>query len=352
MYIPHYKILPEIIIEYSIPEQRFKTLREIEKEKWLKSTTQYISDLSDKSQKRLLLYLKTLYVLSRENTLIARRVLDYDIDDEVKKKLGEKYSKPVKYKLIFITLTLSAPQIHSDKEIKARLLKDFLNRMQKTWQTYLYVWKAEKQQNGRIHFHIITNRYVPHKWIRQTWNQIQNKLGYIDRFEQLNGHRDPNSTDVHAIYRLKSMGAYFSKYVSKFLENGLDKEVKDILKKLREIDIKITEQGLDSYLAKEKALLLAQLEQYEDRLVDGRIWDASKFLKAIVPYIDVGFPEDQFDKIDFSKMKRVILDFSDERKVVVWYWDWNDQPQLKNFMIDYYAKQLLNLRPDTLFKVL
>ena len=72
MYIPYYKILPEIIIEYSLPEERYKTSKEIEKEKWLKTTTQYISDLSDKSQRRLMLYLKTLYILSKENTLIAR----------------------------------------------------------------------------------------------------------------------------------------------------------------------------------------------------------------------------------------------------------------------------------------
>src|SRR5690606_39568338 len=69
-------------------------------------------------------------------------------------RLGSTY----KFRLSFITLTLPSPQGSiSDKEIKRGPLRMFIQKMGRRYGMYNYVWKAEKQKNGNIHFHITTD---------------------------------------------------------------------------------------------------------------------------------------------------------------------------------------------------
>ena len=53
----------------------------------------------------------------------------------------------------FITLTLSDVQAHTDDSIKEHMLQPFLYWLQRYYNCS-YVWKAETQINGNIHFHI------------------------------------------------------------------------------------------------------------------------------------------------------------------------------------------------------
>jgi hypothetical protein len=119
------------------------------------------------------------------------------------------------FKVNFITLTLSSKQIHSDKEIKSKLLNQFLVEAHKKWQVKNYIWRAEKQKNGNIHFHILCDRFIPWLELRNVWNRIQNKLGYIDAFEAMNKNRNPNSTDIHSLRKVKNVAAYVTKYITK-----------------------------------------------------------------------------------------------------------------------------------------
>ncbi|MFQ5865594.1 MAG: hypothetical protein ACE5IW_10230 [bacterium] len=78
-----------------------------------------------------------------------------------------------------------------------------------------YLWRAEAQANGNIHFHVACDKYIPWWQLRHYWNKVQNNLGYIDRFEEKHGHRDPNSTDIHSVKKIRNLGAYLSKEISK-----------------------------------------------------------------------------------------------------------------------------------------
>lgn len=120
-----------------------------------------------------------------------------------------------KWKVSFVTLTLAAKQCHSDNEIKAKLLNQFLIECKRTYGTKNYLWRAEAQKNGNIHFHIIFDKFIPWKEIRDRWNRIQNKLGYVDRFQEKFKHRNPNGTDVHSVIKVSNLAAYFSKYLTK-----------------------------------------------------------------------------------------------------------------------------------------
>ena len=119
------------------------------------------------------------------------------------------------FKLNLVTLTLSSKQVHDDNTIKQELLQPFLDTLRKTWNCNIYFWRAESQQNGNIHFHIITDVYIAWWKIRKRWNAIQNRLGYVDRWVSEDDQKDPNSTDVHSIEKVENLGAYLSKYCSK-----------------------------------------------------------------------------------------------------------------------------------------
>jgi hypothetical protein len=121
-----------------------------------------------------------------------------------------------KFKVNFVTLTLPSPQGKiTDKELKQECLDNFIKRIKRKLKLNNYVWRAEKQKNGNLHFHMITDTYLHYERIRNDWNECINKFGFIDRFEEKHGHRNPNSTDVHAVWKVKNITQYFIKYMSK-----------------------------------------------------------------------------------------------------------------------------------------
>lgn len=134
---------------------------------------------------------------------------------EYKKFYSKRHKRHFAFKVNFITLTLASRQIHGDNEIKKKLLNHFLTVMREKYGVKNYLWRAEAQKNKNIHFHIVADKFIAYWEIRDTWNQIQNKLGYVDRFFDKYGHHNPNSTDVHSIKNIRNLPRYLSKYCSK-----------------------------------------------------------------------------------------------------------------------------------------
>ena len=150
----------------------------------------------------------------------ARKAINTAVDwmlllSKEKHSLSHSNGKFFKWRLNFVTLTLASKQIHSDNAIKSELLNHFLIECKKYYGTRNYIWRAEAQKNGNIHFHIIFDKFIPWRDLRDRWNRIQNKLGYVDRFAEKFNHTNPNGTDVHSIGNIKNLGAYFSKYLTK-----------------------------------------------------------------------------------------------------------------------------------------
>jgi len=177
-----------------------------------------------------------------------------------KKVLHKKSGKYYNFKINFVTLTLSSTQQHSDQFIKDNLLKQFLTECKQKFNVVHYLWRAEAQANGNIHFHIVTDKFLPWSWIRSTWNRIQDKHDYIAQYaasqrhkfrngfffdekckykstrsEQLKRYKkaknedfyNPNSTDVHSIKAIRNISAYLAKYCTK---NSPDLHKPDISK--------------------------------------------------------------------------------------------------------------------------
>ena len=115
----------------------------------------------------------------------------------------------------FITLTFSCSELINLKEGYNNSLKPFLRWLKEVQKCELYVWKAEYQKRGQLHYHITTNKFIHHTEIRNKWNYIQKQNGYLQEYWDKYGHYDANSTDVHAVYKIKDIESYLIKYVSK-----------------------------------------------------------------------------------------------------------------------------------------
>jgi hypothetical protein len=201
-----------------------------EKKKIVFNVDDKLSALSQKKLKRSLTYIDC--ISSNKKAHLQNRPL------------------PINFKLTFLTLTLSDKQSHSDQFIRRHMLNDFFNRARIKWSLEHYVWRAEKQKNGNIHFHIVTNVFIPHYELRDTWNQIQRKLGYLDKYKLEHGHYRANSTDIHSLQFVKNIGAYLIKYLVKDEQNkGLSGRLYGSSKSLSNIKGCVTD--IDSDLSAE-----------------------------------------------------------------------------------------------------
>ena len=113
-----------------------------------------------------------------------------------------------RWRLNFIHLTIPSQGSKSDKFIKLILNRFFLYAYRKTG-LRSYVWKAEPQQRGEIHFHITSDCFIWKRTLQNIWNGCLRYYGVIGT------HEDPPSTRVHPTHNIINMTAYLVKYMTK-----------------------------------------------------------------------------------------------------------------------------------------
>lgn len=118
------------------------------------------------------------------------------------------------FSINFITLTCSAEYIVAHDELYKKCLRPFLDWQRRQGAEH-YIWKVELQKRGQPHYHITTNTFVHWQKIRQKWNSLQRKAGYLDGYAKKHKHYDANSTDVHSVRNVKNIEAYLVKYLAK-----------------------------------------------------------------------------------------------------------------------------------------
>jgi len=129
--------------------------------------------------------------------------------------------KDFRYRIGFVTLTLPATQRHSDEDIKQICLGDFLTKLRNNHQCINYIWKAESQKNGNIHFHITVDKYIHYSVIRKYWLASLEKLGYITAYAITKKNYYPPCSEIKSVRSVKNIGAYLAKYISKKSDNRL-----------------------------------------------------------------------------------------------------------------------------------
>lgn len=198
-YIPHIQVRSNALVYYEVPEippnhQRHK----------LQGIKTYGGTVTDSAAKRIK---RTVDVFLQRSP--ERRVLNTATGGWMD------------FRLNFVTLTVSAHRNIEAKEGHAAL-KVFLQHFKQpptkkaiSEQLKSYLWKCELQERGQIHYHLTTNSFLHHGHIRRVWNGIQFRRGWLEDFKASQGHTNANSTDVHAVYKVRDIQAYLSKYLSK-----------------------------------------------------------------------------------------------------------------------------------------
>jgi hypothetical protein len=120
-----------------------------------------------------------------------------------------------KKKLVFVTLTLSSTQFSSDLEVKKQLLKPFIRFLREKKGCRNWLYKCERQKNGRIHFHVIIDKYIKKEEIRETWNRLQEKEGYLSEYEAKYGKLSAPSTEIKLVRNQAQCERYIAKYIAK-----------------------------------------------------------------------------------------------------------------------------------------
>ena len=145
------------------------------------------------------------------------------------------------FQLTFLTLTISDDSnIYDAKYCYKNLLNPILSKLKKQFNVSDYIWKLELQKRGQIHYHITTNKFIDYSQIRNEWNMLQNELGILEDYKLKYKNSNPNSTDIHAVYKVQDIKKYLLKYLSK--------------------------------------------ESQNERNVNGKIWDCSENLKKFKPF--------------------------------------------------------------------
>ena len=151
------------------------------------------------------------------------------------------------FKMCFLTLTLSSSQVHPTSVINKELLNQFLTEVRQRTKMTNYIWRLEFQANGNVHYHLATDTYLDYYFVKEIWNRLQSKLGYVQPYTQKHkkmslsdyvseysndkndfsvlakryakGKKDnwesPPSVDVKSVISGKSITNYISKYFAK-----------------------------------------------------------------------------------------------------------------------------------------
>ncbi len=195
-----------------------------------------------------------------------------------KKVFSKKEKKTFYFKLAFITLTLSDVQVHSDEYIKEHLLAPFLKWMARSWTVNSYIWKAEAQNNGNIHFHITINKFIHWKSIRAKWNRLLSAHGYCRVYQDGTNDKGNAATEIKAVINEKEIKSYILGYVTK--KDIFKKQLNPITKKKDYVFSDSCPITPHYYLQENyRQIICSDGTQREyKRQIHGRLWSASQNL--------------------------------------------------------------------------
>lgn len=191
--IPHFQVRHNCLIYYELPCITYgRTYTKFERKA-------YSGKVTDGARKRI------------------NRAVDLLIQKSPKRIIYNSITKKRQpFTINFVTLTVSAIKIISSIDGYKNLLKPFLRKLRVKFKSKIsYVWKCELQKRGQIHYHITTNRFIDLNWIKNEWNKLQRKHRYLDHYAKIYKSYNPNSTDIHAVWKVNDVASYLCKYLSK-----------------------------------------------------------------------------------------------------------------------------------------
>lgn len=157
------------------------------------------------------------------------------------------------FKLSMITLTLPSAQLHDDKEIVKTSLNNWLTLMRSYYGMNNYVWRAETQANGNIHFHIITDADINYYVMLYSWNKCLDKLDYVKNYTKKFNSLSKKEYINYRINQKQKLGLKFKESKERFqLSHEFDKMKKDGFRTPRTVNLRriIDLNKIENYVSK------------------------------------------------------------------------------------------------------
>lgn len=207
-YVENYKVTTAYKLKFRANHIIQTEVKEWVNGNWDRVRTKQHENLKENSTKGL---------LSKKSTQKLKGSINWLVIAAQRKNLKSLKTKFThQFKINFITLTI--PPQENDL-IDEKKFKTILN----TWLTYHrkfnklnnYVWKIEKHKDNRLHIHILSDTFIHHRSIRNSWNTILKRNGLLEFHNKKFNNYDPNSTDIHSIQKVKKVAAYMVKYMTK-----------------------------------------------------------------------------------------------------------------------------------------
>lgn len=252
---------------------------------------------SEKSKNNLNRGFKTLGVSNATMKKIktASRVLSYA---SKLRKVRNSKGVYISHLCMFITLTLPYQQTHPDSEITKKILGTFFDKCRKIGILENYVWRAEKQINGNIHYHILTDSFVNYSMIYRIWLISLERLEYVSqykkKFSNMSFSDYKNLTHNKNLDIIKLSDRYARGVRNNWSQPPCVKT--DYCNDISQVS---------SYIAKYTAKVSS-----DDNIVTGRVWSCSTSVSDAVK----SFKGDkEFNKfwynVGFSMMRRKVIEF-------------------------------------------
>lgn len=132
----------------------------------------------------------------------------------VKVQYGE--GKQMKFRQGFLTLTLPGVATADHKAIKNKVLDPFFTYCRNRMGLKDYVWTAELQERGEIHFHAIVNTFMDKQRVRDAWIRACENSGIV----AMSSSAKRPSTEIEKCKSYNGSKAYAAKYLGKALKSG------------------------------------------------------------------------------------------------------------------------------------
>lgn len=128
--------------------------------------------------------------------------------------------KAVRYRLVFLTLTIPDQLTISDYSFCVNKLLHAFERVLRERYGANWVWKGEIQRRGTPHFHIIMDTFLPKRLLTFIWNKILISYDCIKDYQAKTGKKYAYATNVQAVNDLRKLRNYLAKYMMKPIMQG------------------------------------------------------------------------------------------------------------------------------------
>lgn len=153
--------------------------------------------------------------------------------------------------LKFLTLTISKATTLNDNEAKRKLLMPFIQVLQSKFGVGHYFWRAEAQENGNIHFHLIIDAWCDKSAVNFAWDCAQYNAGIIEVKPVYKEKYQTPSTRIEGCKSTGHVEAYVVKYCLKDEKNrkieGRVWGCSDSLRELKPIYFLTTQEVVEEF---------------------------------------------------------------------------------------------------------